>query len=158
MRTSARWLLVVLISTGCATANRSATIPASNTQMLRSLYEAFGRGDVPAVMAMFDQNLVWEEAESSRYADGNPYRGPQAVATGVFQRLGGEWNAFRVTPQEFIDGGDRVVVLGRYDGRYKASGAPLNAQFVHVWTMRSGKVIRFQQFTDTAQFARVMGN
>jgi uncharacterized protein len=43
-----------------------------------------------------------------------------------------------------------VVVLGRYRGRAKGSGKPLDVPFVHVWTVRGGRATRFRQFLDTA--------
>ena len=79
------------------------------------------------------------------------------MAEGIFGRIMSEWTAFQVRPEEFITEGDKVAVLGRYSGTYTATGRPLDAQFVHVWTVRNGKVIAFQQYADTAQFARVMG-
>jgi len=41
-------------------------------------------------------------------------------------------DGFTAVPSTFIDGGDDVVVLGRYGGTIKASGAQLDAQFCHV--------------------------
>lgn len=152
------WLcLPLILFAACATADRPTAASTSNARLVSSLYEAFGRGDVPAVLGAFDQNVIWEEAEGSNYADKSPYRGPQAVAEGLFQRLGTEWNGFRVNPQQIIDGGETVVVLGRYAGTYKRTGKPLDSQFAHVWTVRNGRVVKFQQYTDTAQYARVTG-
>ena len=100
--------------------------------------------------------VVWNEAEGNRYADGNPYVGPQAVAAGVFARLGGEWDGFAVKMDEILDAGDTVVACGRYTGSYKATGKPINAQVVHVWTIADGKLAAFQQYTDTLQMARAI--
>jgi ketosteroid isomerase-like protein len=122
-----------------------------NVALIKSMYEAFGRGDIPFVLSALDPKVVWNEAENFIYADGNPYVGPQSVLNGVFTRLGTEWRGFSATPEEFLDAGDTVVVRGRYRGIYIASGASLDAQFAHVFTMRAGKVARFQQYTDTAQ-------
>jgi ketosteroid isomerase-like protein len=124
---------------------------------VRGLYAAFGKGDVPAVLAAFDAGIEWNEAESFRYADRNPYRGPQAVAEGVFQRIASDIEGLAVVPESFIDAGDTVVVEGRYKGTMKATGTPVNAQFAHVWRFRAGKVFRFQQYTDTAQWKAAGG-
>ncbi len=51
----------------------------------------------------------------------------------------------------------RVVVLGTYTGRRKETGREVRAQFAHVWGVRDGRVVRFQQYTDTKQFAEVVG-
>jgi ketosteroid isomerase-like protein len=64
---------------------------------------------------------------------------------------------FTAVPRTFIDGGDHVVVLGRYGGTMKKGGARLDSPFCHVYRFQGDKVATFQQFTDTAQWARLMG-
>ena len=54
--------------------------------LMRGLYAAFSRGDIPGVLAVFSPDVVWHEAENFIYSDGSPYKGPQAVLTGVFSR------------------------------------------------------------------------
>jgi ketosteroid isomerase-like protein len=127
-----------------------------NVQVIRGLYEAFGRGDVPMVLGQMDQSIEWNEAENFIYADRNPYVGPQAVLEGVFMRFGSDWDGFTVTPEEWLDAGDRIVVLGIYSGTHKATGRQVRAQFAHIWSMREGRVVRFQQYTDTKQFAETV--
>lgn len=125
----------------------------SNANVVKDIYEAFGRADLPAVLARFDPGIYWKEAEGFLYADGNPYVGPQAVAQGVFMRILADVDNFVVAPERFHEGADSVVVEGRYRGTMKKTGTPLDAQFAHVWELRDGKVVRFQQFTDTRQWA-----
>ena len=124
-----------------------------NLEIIRGLYEAFGRGDIPAVLGALDANVEWREAEGFLYADQNPYMGPAAVLAGVFARLGGEWEEFQARPDSFLDAGEAVIAQGHYGGVYKATGRKVRAQFAHVWTLRDGKVATFQQYTDTKQFS-----
>ena len=121
-------------------------------EFLGSLYDAFGKGDVATVVNAMDPAIRWQEAEGSPYADRNPYVGPQAVVEGVFGRLMADIDGFTLHPANFIDAGDAVVVEGRYRGKVKATGSPLDAQFAHVWQVRGGKIVRFQQYTDTRQW------
>lgn len=130
---------------------------SENGNIVRGIYGAFGRGDLPGVLGVFDPAIQWREAESVRYADGNPYQSPQAVAEGVFQRLVSEVDNFTVLPENFIEGADSVVVEGRYQGTFKATGRLLDAQFAHVWRLRDGKVVRFQQYTDTRKWGEAAG-
>ena len=104
-----------------------------------------------------DPNIEWVEPEDSIFGASNTFRGPKAVAEGVFMRIPQEWNNFRLTVDRVIDGGDTVAVQGRYYATSKSTGQPLNAQYVHVWDMRDGKIVRLQAYTDTAQFMRVTG-
>ena len=153
MRVVAPLSLLLLLSAGCATTTPSAA--AGNAASVQAIYDAFARGDAAPLMGALDPNVVWYEAESILYADRNPYRGPQAVGEGVFGRLMADWSDFRVRVDQLVDGGDTVVALGRYSGTWKGTGKPLDAQFAHVWTWKNGKISGFQQYTDTAQFARV---
>jgi ketosteroid isomerase-like protein len=129
----------------------------SNVAVVERVYAAFARGDGAAVMASMDPGIVWNEAENFPYADRNPYVGPAAVAEGIFFRLGTEWDGFQAVPAEFLDAGDTVVVKGRYRGTHRATNGLLDAQFAHFWSLRDGKVVAFQQYTDTAQAVRVVG-
>lgn len=129
-----------------------------NSDILRNLYEAFGRGDVPAVLAAMTPDIQWSEAEGNPYQpSGAAWTGPQAVVENLFAKLGGEWDGFAVHPAAFHESPDGVVVEGRYSGTFKATGQKIDAQFCHVWTLSGDKVARFQQYTDTGQFQDAMG-
>jgi ketosteroid isomerase-like protein len=130
---------------------------ATNGDLVRSVYDAFARGDVPAALDVFDPQIHWNEAEGFLYADGNPYVGPGAVAEGVLQRIVSDVDGFSVALDSIVDGGDTVVALGRYRGTMKASGTAIDAQFAHVWRLRGGKAVGFQQYTDTRQWAAAAG-
>ena len=129
----------------------------TNGERVHAIYEAFGKGDVPAVLGVFDTRVQWQEAESFRYADRNPYVGPQAVAEGVFLRIASDVDNFSVTPERIADAGDTVLSEGRYRGTVKATGQAVNVPFAHVWRFRDGKVVGFQQYTDTKQWADAFG-
>ena len=112
----------------------------SNLASVRAVYDAFAKGDVPAVLGFLNPGVEWTEAEGFPY--GGTYVGPQAVLENVFMRLGTEWEGFAAVPGEFIDGGDAVVALGEYSGKYKATGKSFRANFAHVWTIREGKAVK----------------
>lgn len=133
----------------------ASTDPVS---LMEALYEAFGRGDVPTVLASMDGAIEWYEAEGNPWSPGHPFVGPQQVVEGVFQRIGAEFEQFEVVPTRFLGAGDTVVMEGRYRARsHHATGSPLDAEVVHVWDVRDGKVVRFHQYVDTRQLAAVMG-
>jgi ketosteroid isomerase-like protein len=128
----------------------------TNVDIARSFYAAVTRGDVPAALSLLAPTIEWREAEGFPYAGGNPYVGPDSVVQGVFLRLATEWEGFTAHPEHFFDAGESVIVTGRYTGVYRATGKSVDAQFAHVWTMHSGKAVRFQQYTDTAQVAQAI--
>ena len=119
----------------------------TNLNSIKSVYEAFATGDIPAVLGALSPDIAWTEAEGFPY--GGTYHGPRGVLEGVFMRLGSEWEGFAAVPDEFIDGGDAVVVLGKYSGKYKATGKSFQANFAHVWKMQDGKAAQFIQYVDT---------
>ena len=127
-------------------------------ETIKAAYAAFGRNDPSLLFAAMDSAINWNEAEGYPLADNNPYVGPQAVGEGVFGRLQAAIDKFTVVPSTFIDGGDHVVVLGRYGGTMKSGGATLDSPFCHVFRFRGDKVVMFQQYTDTAQWTRLMTN
>lgn len=128
-----------------------------NVALVRGIYDAFAAGDVGGLLGRMSPDMVWNEAENFPYADGNPYRGHDAIVGGVFARLGGEWDGFSAVPHEYLDADDTIVVLGRYRGACKATGREIDAQMVHVWRVADGKVTAFQQYVDTLQVARATG-
>jgi uncharacterized protein len=128
----------------------------SPLETIRAAYAAFGRNDPSVLFAAMDPAIKWNEAEGNPLADRNPYVGPQAVGEGVFARMLAAIDNFTAVPSTFIDGGDHVVVLGRYGGTIKNSGAMLDSPFCHVYQFNGEKAVAFQQYTDTAQWARLM--
>ena len=63
---------------------------------------------------------------------------------------------FTAARSTLIDGGDHVVVLGRYGGTMKNGVAPLDSPFCHVYRFHGEKAVIFQQYSDTAQWTRLM--
>lgn len=125
---------------------------AENVNTVRGMYEAFGRADIATVIAALDPAVEWWEAENFIYADKNPYVGPNEVLTGVFMRIASEWDGFVVSPENVLDAGDVAIGFGHYSGTCKATRKEVRAQFAHFFSFRDGKVTKFQQYTDTAQF------
>jgi ketosteroid isomerase-like protein len=127
---------------------------SDNREVIRAVYAAFARGDVPAVLEALAPEVQWTEAEGFPYA--GTYRGPGAVLECVFMRLGTEWDGFAARPAELVCEGGTVVAIGEYSGTYKATGKRFVAPFVHVWKLQGGKVVTFTQHTDTAVVQRAL--
>ncbi len=128
-----------------------------NVKLLKDLYDAFGRGDIPAVLGAMSPDIKWYEAENNPYMpSGEAWVGPDAVLANLFMKLGAEWDGFAVHPGSFHGAGESVIVEARYTGTYKATGKTMDAQVCHVWDVLDGKVSRFQQYVDTAKLQDVM--
>ena len=122
-----------------------------NVSLVRGAYEAFARGDVAAARDLMDEQVEWFEAEGSPWWRGRPQVGPQAVVDEVFARIPAEYDGFTIHVERFVGAGTTVLVQARYRGRAKATGRDVDAQVAHVWDLRDGKIVRFQQYVDTAQ-------
>jgi len=124
----------------------------NNLTVIQGLYDDFAKGDVPAVLAALDANVVWNEAEGNEYADGNPYIGPDAVLKGVFTRVVGDHEYFNLVDIQLHEmSNNQVLSTLRYQAKRKDNGAMLDAQAAHYWTLKDGKVTAFQQYVDTKQ-------
>lgn len=129
-----------------------------NRQVIQGIYDAFGKGDLPAVLAVFDPQIEWREAEGNPYEmSGRAWIGGEAVTQNLFAKLAEDWDGFTVTPTSFHDAGDSVVAEGRYTGTHKVTGKRIDMQFCHVWRLSGGQVKSFQQYCDTAQFQDAVG-
>jgi len=100
-------------------------------ETVRRFYDALGRGDVPAVLALLDPGIEWTEAERFPYYSGT-WHGPQAVVDNLLVPLSKDWDGFSARAHEFVAQGDRVVSLGTYSGKFKKTGRSFSAAFAHI--------------------------
>lgn len=119
-----------------------------NVELTRGVYAAFAAGNVPGILSIFAPDIHWTEALGGPY--GGVSIGPDAVVQNVFMKIGTEWDGYQAIPREFVATGDTVVALGTYSGTYRKTGKSFTAPFAHVWKFRDGKVVSFEQITDTA--------
>lgn len=128
-----------------------------NARVAKAIYEAFGRGDVAAVLARLDPGVEWRLAEGHPYSPaGEAWVGHAGVVENFFARAGADWDKFAVAVGELHDAGEVVVAEVRYSGTFVATGRVLDAQGCHVWRLREGKVTAFQQYVDTSRLRAVM--
>jgi ketosteroid isomerase-like protein len=130
-----------------------STATNANIAHVQSLYAAFGRGDIAALLAGCASDIDWQTVgRPEDFPTIGPRKGTKAVEE--FFRLVAEHEEFSdFSPREFYAAEDKVFVLGSYTLTVKASRTPVSAEWVHVFTVKDGKVTRFREHTDTAQFA-----
>jgi len=130
----------------------------NNVDLVKNVYAALAKGDVPAVLASFDPQIEWREAENNPYSPkGDPWFGCDAVTQNLLAKLATEWDGFAVHPKTYHDANPSVIVEGRYTGKYKATGKNVDMQFCHIWKISNGKLKSFQQYCDTAQIQEAAG-
>jgi ketosteroid isomerase-like protein len=125
-------------------------------EIVKRSYDAFARKDMAGVMVDMHPEIEWQQAQGLPH--GGTYRGLEEVRRNIFEPLDADWwDDFSAVPDEFLEAGDEVVVLGRYRGIAKESRKLLDVPFVHIWTMRDGTAIRFRQYLDTAGWIEALG-
>jgi len=135
------------------TTNREALMSNANIAHVQSMYAAFERGDVDTIIAGASPNIDWESV--GRRSD-FPALGPRQGAEQVrefFKIVADNEDFSDFSPREFYAADDRVFVLGSYKLMLKKTGKAVASEWVHVFTFKDGKVTRFREHTDTAQFA-----
>jgi ketosteroid isomerase-like protein len=124
-----------------------------NIAIVRGLYDA--RGNPEIIRQVLAPDVRWEVVEGFPYSD--VYVGIDNVLGRFFARLFGDFEDWRTEPSELFELKDRVIALGTYSARAKATGRVFKARFTHVWTIRDGVIVRLQHCADTAQLARALG-
>ena|SRR2546425_876454 len=117
----------------------------SPAETISELYGAFGRGDVPALLAMLDEDVDWRVPENLPH--GGDFQGRDAVER-FFQGIGESWEGLEVDLEGLTSEGDRVVAVSHIHGRLRATGERTGYSSAHVWTLRDGVVLRFAEYVD----------
>ena len=126
----------------------------ANIEIAKNCYDAFGRADIPALLAALAEDVEWITPGDGIPTEGTR-RGPAEVGE-FFEVVGSTWSFTSFEPREFIASGDTLVVVGRYAGTAKATGKPVASDWVMVWKIRDGKVAYFREFTDTLALASAL--
>jgi ketosteroid isomerase-like protein len=122
----------------------------ANEQIIKDLYDAFGRGDVPTILNMLAEDVDWYDPGPPAVTHAGRYRGRNDVMR-FFTRLGESVVVEAFQPTEFIAKGDRVIVLGSLRGKVKQTGLVYDNEWAMSWTLRDGRVTKWQIFEDTAR-------
>lgn len=120
----------------------------TNLEIIKSTYEGKTSEENGKNLAKYVAgDISWTEAKGFPYA--GTYIGLENVTQNVFSRLGSEWVDYKFTPEDYVASDDKVVAYGTYTGTYKISGKPFEARVAHVWKLKDGRIIKFEQFVDS---------
>ena len=120
-----------------------------NTRIVQQAYDNFKNGDLPALLDLYSDDIDWRLPEIENVPWIGSRKGREETAE-LFQSLAEAQDVLTFNPQEFIAKGDKVVVLGDYSWRVKATGREFGSEWAHVWTVKNGKLVGFQEYADTA--------
>ena len=120
-----------------------------NLELIQGGYDAFGRGDIGAVLEILADDVEWHVPDA--LPQGMRVRGRDEVG-GFFKKLGSTWEGLSLDVEDFVASGDRVCVIGRGSG--SVGGAQGSYGFVHAWTVSGGKATRFYEYVDPDELPR----
>jgi hypothetical protein len=125
----------------------------ANIDIIRHTYEG-----PQYLLAALTESTKWTEAAGYPY--GGIYHGVASIKENVFDRLGTEWDGFTPTVHVYHEVKDKDIIIaeGTYTGVYKATGKSIHADFVHVWELDSGKIVKFKQYVDSHIIVQAMTN
>jgi ketosteroid isomerase-like protein len=122
-----------------------------NIDSVKSIYEAFGSGDVGAILDKVTDDVDWAADAASDTAPWyGPRRGKDEVAK-FFEDIGGALEVTEFTPLSFAANDTEVMVLLRFGVTVRATGKPAAMNLHHYWRFRDGKVEYYRGSEDTAQ-------
>ena len=124
-----------------------------NVETVRRAYEAFGRGDIDAVLATLQDDVEWITAGPDDLPTAGTRRGHQKVRE-FFGAVNDTFEMQRFEPATFVADGNTVVVLGSDTARIKATGTIVEEDWAHAFTFKDGKVATFREYMDTAAVVR----
>jgi ketosteroid isomerase-like protein len=128
---------------------------AEAEQVVTGVYEATGAGDTERVLQLLHPDVDWQLPESL------PYGGQFSGHDGVQETRRRSGEVFAATPtfarEHMFQSSSDFVVTGTMTGKLR-DGGPVEAPFVHIWTVRDGKVAARRQYTDTAAMAQALGS
>ncbi len=113
-----------------------------NVELIRSVYEPFNRGDWDAAFRHAHPEF---EMTTQRGPTAGTYRGREAVQEQMQEMLSA-FDAWAVEPDEFLEAGDRVVVLIKVRVRPKGGGVDIEARNGHLWTVQDGTIRSLKTF------------
>ena len=112
-----------------------------NVDVVRRMYAAFNRGDEDALAELADPGIVIDATRLT--FNPNTYVGHQGLRD-IGAQMHDVWQEIRFDPREFVDLGERVVVVERLIGKGKGSGIEVAQSWGAIWTVRDGRVVRME--------------
>jgi len=128
----------------------------ANIALAQSLYAAFQRGDIGAIAAAALPETIWQvHGRPKDHPAIGTYKGPDGVQK-FFALVAETQDVSAFAPRDFYAAGDKVFVRGNYAWTVRKTGKPVSCEWLHMMTIRDGRLSAFEEFTDTAQFAEAL--
>ena len=123
-----------------------------NTALVEQAYNNFKDGNIEALLQQTSEDVTWQLPEVPGVPLAGKRNGRQAVRE-FFAILERDQDALSFEPREAVAQGDKVISLGHYSWQVKETKREFASDFVHIFTVRNGKITEFREHFDTAVVA-----
>jgi ketosteroid isomerase-like protein len=125
----------------------------ANTRLVQQAYQSIKAGDIQAFLNSFSQDVQWELPDMENVPFAGKWKGHEGVRQ-FFSKVFEVQDVLEFEPEEYVAQGDKVVALGKFLMRLKATDSEFSSKWAQVWTVKDGKVTRFYEYVDTAVVSR----
>ena len=120
-----------------------------NARLVQQVYQSIKAGDIQSLLNSLAEDVQWELPEMENVPFAGKRHGREAVGQ-FFGILSEVQDVVKFEPEEFVAQGEKVVVLGHFTMRIKATGRNISSAWAHAWTVENGQITRFCEYVDTA--------
>lgn len=126
----------------------------ANVELIKKFYKLFALPDKQAYLELCHDNVEWHVLDGM--PNGGKYMGKKQVFDEYFPKLFANFIEFHAVAEEFLAAKNQVIVFGRYIGVGKKTKKKFESPFAHIYTLKNGQIIKYQQYTDTAKIQDVL--
>ena len=124
----------------------------ANIEVIRKTYGAFKTGDLQTILANIADGAQWHNQGTAAVPYAGSYNGKEEIVR-FFQAIAASTEGGEIVAESFVAQGDRVIALGRYRATVRGTGARIDCPVAHDFTVRDGRIVRWEGYSDTAMVA-----
>ena len=136
-------LLIITLTAFSCYSQKHTVNHSSNLEIVKSTYEENSN----TLQKYLAEDATWTEAKGFPY--GGTYTGYDEVVTNIFSKIGTEWTGFKFNVEDYVASDDKVIAFGTYSGTYKKTNKSFTPRVSHIWKLKDGKIINFEQIVDS---------
>lgn len=124
------------------------------TKIVQTMYQAYGEGDMSALKNTLADNITWIYHGTKEIEHAGKYQGKDGVEK-FFNNVNAHIEYLDFQPNQFIAEDDKVVVLGNEKQKIKRNGEILEQEWIQIYTVLNGLIIRMEEFSNTSHAVKV---
>jgi len=125
----------------------------SPKQTIETIFAAFGRGDIPGILAHVAPDCMWRQPKSLPW--GGDHRGPEGAQT-FFARLNEACETTLWEVNEIFENGENVFAFGRHGAKARKTGKSEVSDWAFHFKVRNGKVVYYTGYPDSAEIVAAL--